>query len=100
MNPYRFLKNKKLERSEFFRPFGSGVTLCSGRIIGRHQILAFVAIALLRFDIDVVKPEDEVMGVHGKAFPRVDDAKPSLGVSTQAKGDDLIIKVSPRKQVA
>lgn len=100
MNPYRFLQNKKLERSEFFRPFGSGVTLCSGRIIGRHQILAFVALALLRFDIDVVKPSEEVMGVKGKPFPKVDDAKPSLGVSTQAKGDDLVIKVSRRKHLA
>lgn len=97
MNPYRFLKSKKLERSEFFRPFGSGITLCSGRIIGRHQILSFVALVLLRFDVSVVKPGEQVLGVEGKPFPRVDDAKPSLGVSTQVKGDDLILSLSPRK---
>jgi cytochrome P450 len=97
MNPYRFLKTKKLERSEFFRPFGSGITLCSGRIVGRQEALAFVAILLLRYDIRALKPGEKVLGVEGKPFPRVDETKPSLGVATQMKGDDLVLAVTPRK---
>jgi len=97
MDPYRFLKTKKLERSEFFRPFGSGITLCSGRIVGRQEALAFVAILLLRYDIRALKPGEKVLGVVGKPFPRVDETKPSLGVATQMKGDDLVLAVTPRK---
>lgn len=97
MNPYRFLKTKKLERSEFYRPFGSGVTLCSGRIVGRQEALAFVAILLLRYDIRALQPGEKLLGVEGKPFPRVDETKPSLGVATQMKGDDLVLAVTPRK---
>ena len=97
MKPDRFLRSKKLERSEFYRPFGSGVTLCSGRIVGRQEALAFVAILLLRYEIRALKPGEEVLGVVGKPFPRVDETKPSLGVATQVKGDDLVLAVTPRK---
>jgi cytochrome P450 len=96
MDPYRFMRNKKLERSGFYRPFGSGVTLCSGRIVGRQEALAFVAILLLRYDIRALKPGEKELGVVGTPFPRVDETKPSLGVATQMKGDDLVLAVSPR----
>ncbi len=97
MKPRRFLQSKKLDRSEFYRPFGSGVTLCSGRIVGRQEALAFVAILLLRYDIRALRVGEKVLGVEGTRFPRVDETKPSLGVATQVKGDDLVLAVTPRK---
>jgi len=99
MNPYRFLQSAKLERSTFYRPFGSGATLCSGRIVGRQEALAFVAILLLRYDVRALKPGEKVLGVVGTPFPRVDETKPSLGVATQMRGDDLVLTVSPRKGI-
>ncbi len=100
MKPRRFLEKKKLDRSEFYRPFGSGVTLCSGRIVGRQEALAFVAILLLRYEIRALRPGEKVLGVEGTRFPRVDETKPSLGVATQVKGDDLVLAVMPRKDGA
>jgi cytochrome P450 len=96
MNPRRFF-NPKLERSEYYRPFGSGHTFCPGRIIGRKIVLAFVALALLRYDIRPLKNGEKVLGVRGKPLPRVDDGSPSLGIATQIKGGDMILAVSARK---
>ncbi|KAK7983403.1 hypothetical protein PG989_010805 [Apiospora arundinis] len=90
-NPHRFLQNKKLTRQEFFRPFGGGVTLCSGRTVARYEVLTFVAFALWRYDIKVVGEGERVQGVYGKGFPRLDEAKPSLGVAKQCEGDDVIV---------
>jgi hypothetical protein len=42
----RFATDKSLERNGYFRPFGGGVTLCSGRILGKREVLTFVALAL------------------------------------------------------
>jgi cytochrome P450 len=97
MNPRRFF-NAKLERSEYYRPFGTGHTLCAGRIIGRKVVMAFVALALLRYDIRPLKKGEKVLGVRGKPLPRVDDGSPSLGVATRIKGGDTILAISERKQ--
>ncbi|KAF2837773.1 cytochrome P450 monooxygenase [Patellaria atrata CBS 101060] len=94
---YRFLKDKSLERSEDYRPFGGGVTLCSGRVVGRHETLAFIAFILWRYDIQLVNEGAEVLGVKGKPFPRLDHGKPSLGISKQVEGDDIILKIAERK---
>jgi cytochrome P450 len=96
MDPDRFLNDKSLERNGFYRPFGGGSTLCSGRFIARREVLAFVAIVFSRYDIRVVKQGEEVMGVKGKAFPRLDEGKPSLGISMQVPGDDVILHVVER----
>ncbi|KAK6829637.1 hypothetical protein PG987_010221 [Apiospora arundinis] len=90
-DPHRFLQNKRLTRQEFFRPFGGGVTLCSGRTVARYEVLTFVAFALWRYDIKVVGEGERVQGVYGKGFPRLDEAKPSLGVAKQCEGDDVIV---------
>lgn len=36
-----------------FRPFGGGTTICPGRFIARREILAFVALAIVRFDLSL-----------------------------------------------
>jgi hypothetical protein len=60
--------------------------------------MAFVALALLRYDIRPLKKGEKVLGVRGKPLPRVDDGRPSLGVATQIKGGDMILAISERKQ--
>lgn len=93
----RFLKDKTLERHEFYRPFGGGITSCRGRTIGKREVLTFVALALWRYDMQVVEPGQEALGIKGMPFPRVDTAKPSLGISKQVEGDDIIVKVTARR---
>lgn len=95
-NAYRFLESRNLERSEFFRPFGSGTTGCTGRTFGRYESLIFVATLLLRHNPTVVHKGESVLGVKGMDFPRVDDKTPSLGVANQVRNEDMIIVVSKK----
>ena len=93
----RFLKDKSLERHAYYQPFGGGITLCSGRVIGRREVLAFVALALWRYDMQPVKSGEEALGVKGMPFPILDEGKPSLGISKQVEGHDMVVKVTKRK---
>ena len=92
----RFAKDKSLERHPYYKPFGGGVTLCTGRFLGKREVLAFVALALWRYDFHVIQRGEEALGVKGMATPRLDEAKPSLGVSKQVEGDDMIVSVKQR----
>ena len=92
----RFMNDKSLARKSHFRTYGGGTSLCTGRFLGKREVLSFVAYALWRYEMTVVVPEEEVLGFRGKAFPRVDEAKPSLGVSKQIEGDDIIVKLTRR----
>ena len=97
--PERWLdktEKSRLERSGYFRPFGGGVTLCSGRFLARREVLIFITILLARYEIEAVKEGEEVLGVKGKPWPRIADYLPSLGISMQIPGDDLIVKVTDR----
>lgn len=91
----RFAKNQSLNRSDYYRPFGGGVTLCSGRIVGKREVLAFVALALWRYDMQIVKAGEEALGM---PFLMLDEGKPSLGNSKQVEGNDLIVKLTNRKR--
>ncbi|PYI05537.1 cytochrome P450 [Aspergillus sclerotiicarbonarius CBS 121057] len=93
---YRFHRDKSLLRKVEFRGFGGGITLCSGRTAGKHQVLAVAAMLLWRYDLEIVGPDQEVLGVRGKPFPRLDEAKPSLGPGRTREGDDMILKVTQR----
>lgn len=93
---YRFYRNKSLLRKVEFRGFGGGTTLCSGRVGGRHQVLAFLALLFWRYDLEVIGPDQEVLGVRGKGFPRLDEAKPSLGPGKPIDGDDQILRLTRR----
>ncbi|PQE28279.1 cytochrome P450 protein [Rutstroemia sp. NJR-2017a BBW] len=94
----RFLKNKALSRHEYYRPFGGGITMCSGKVLGKRETMAFVVLAIWKYDIEVLLPGQKVMGVEGRDFPRLDERKPSIGIAKQVEGDDMIVKVSPRKR--
>ncbi|OCL02126.1 cytochrome P450 [Glonium stellatum] len=91
-NPERFMRNKSLERSTSYRPFGGAGTYCPGRFLARREILLFVAVLLKRFDISLVEK-------NGKAprFPRLDDGLPTGGVIAPVFGDDVLLKVRPLK---
>ncbi len=84
----RFSKNKTLSRSSSFKPWGGGITLCSGRFLARRQVLTFAALALHQFDPALENPK--------QAFPRLDEKKATLGVMDPMVGDDVLVSLKPR----
>lgn len=92
INPARFIEQKGLDRHEYYRPFGGGITMCSGKTVGRYEVLSFVAWALWRFEFEVVPEGGRAFdGTEGRAVPSIDVRKPSLGISKQVEGDDLVV---------
>ena len=87
-HPERFLESEELAKSPSFKPFGGGVTYCSGRFIARREVLAFVALAISSYDLEIVRVEGGTEGV-----PRQDELKPTLGVINPMKEDNLIVRV-------
>ena len=87
-HPERFLDNEALGRSPNFKPFGGGVTYCSGRFIAKREVLYFVAQLLHKYDVGLADPN--------QGLPRLDEQKPSLGVLEPIKGDDTLITIKPK----
>ena len=100
-DPARFVKNKELSRSPNFKPFGGGQHLCPGRFLARRVIFAFVANVLSRYNIELgngvtgEKQDEKVTSL--PRFPRADESKPGAGTLAPVAGDDVIIRLSPRK---
>lgn len=90
-HPERFLENEELAKSPSYKPFGGGVTYCSGRFIARREVLAFVALVISRYDLEVLKDKGGIGGV-----PRYDEQKPTLGVVGPMKGNALMVTVKKR----
>ena len=91
-NSERFLKDKSLARNPSYRPFGGGQHLCPGRFLAKQSVFAFVALVLHRFDLALVKDKG-----CGDEFPRPDETKPGLGSLPPLKGDDVVVRLSPRE---
>ena len=87
-DPASFLDNKELARSPCFRPFGSGVTYCSGRLLTRREVLALVAVVVACYELEL---EDGVGGV-----PAMDRTKPTLGVMDAVGGEGLRVRIRER----
>ena len=87
-HPERFLQDQDLARSPYFKPFGGGITYCSGRFIAKREVFAFVAFVLHRYDIELENP--------GQALPRLDERKPTLGVIGPIQGDDTRVLLEKR----
>ena len=85
----RFLQQKELSKSPSYRPFGGGITYCSGRIVARWEVLTFVAMALHQFEMKVVPGPRKDMA----AFPSMDEKTPTLGVMPPAAGEDVYIEI-------
>lgn len=91
---YRFLKNKGLQRSTSWRPYGGGSTYCPGRFISRREVYMFVALALSRFDMRLVEDPRK----SGKQrFPRMDDSVPTGGVVLPVSGDEVLVVLQNAK---
>ena len=91
-HPERFLDKEDLTKCTSFKPFGGGVTYCSGRFIARREVLAFVALVISSYDLVIAKEGGGKGGV-----PQQDEHKPTLGVVGPVRGDDLIVRVEKRK---
>ena len=84
-DPFRFLNDPHLHRSNSFRPFGGGKTLCPGRHLSKWIVLSFVAIVFRRYDVRLAKPQP---------FPRYHESKPAIGIISGC--DDLILDLKER----
>ena len=87
-NHKRFLEKPDLSRSPCFKPFGGGSTYCSGRFIAKREVLAFVALALHRYNFIPEMPDQR--------FPRMDQTKPTLGIMDPVAQDHITFVISPR----
>ena len=93
-NAERFLINKELNKHGAFRPFGGGTTYCPGRHVARREVLAFVAMAIREFDIDLARDDQ---GKNHQKSPVCDVKKPSLGVLPPLVGDDVQVVIRKRQ---
>ncbi|KAF7511886.1 hypothetical protein GJ744_003119 [Endocarpon pusillum] len=85
--PERFIRSKNLTHSSSYRPFGGGTSYCPGRLLARQEVSVFIALALARFDVEIV-------GERG--VPVVDKGLPAGGVMSPKPGEDLLLRLSPR----
>ncbi|KAM7224040.1 cholesterol 7-alpha-monooxygenase [Rhypophila decipiens] len=99
-NPGRFLpgtdekkKNGNGVHPAAFRAFGGGKTLCPGRHFATNEILAFVAILVLRFDLEPVDRRDAATGGMIRV-PEKDDGV--LPVHILEPRGDVFVRVFPR----
>lgn len=83
-DPERFFKDKSLTNSASFRPFGGGVNYCPGRFLAQQEMLAFVALALHRFDIALSRERSQ-------SFPELDTTTPALGINGAQRDADVLI---------
>lgn len=93
-DPYRFLKNQKLQRSLGWRPYGGGSTYCPGRFISRREVSMFIALTLSRFDL--VLAETGPRGARQR-LPRFNDSVPTAGVVLPLPGDEVLVVLQNAK---
>lgn len=59
--PERFVVHKvggpDVSEIKTFRPYGGGSTMCKGRILAEKEVLSFVAVMLICWDIEPVSAE-------------------------------------------
>ncbi|KAM0161258.1 hypothetical protein ACHAPG_002461 [Botrytis cinerea] len=88
-DPERFLKDKSLLRSQNFRPFGGGHTLCPGRFIAKKSIYAILALLFSRYDVTLDTD------AANQKFPRIDDATAGIGTLAPMPGEDVKLVIKP-----
>ncbi|ROT37825.1 cytochrome P450 [Sodiomyces alkalinus F11] len=87
-HPDRFLEDPALRRHPCLRPFGGGASMCPGRNLAKQATLAFVAMAVRRFEMVVEPP--------GQPFPEAAEGKPSIGLVDVQEGYDLKVRLRAR----
>ncbi|KAI9783034.1 MAG: hypothetical protein M1816_001611 [Peltula sp. TS41687] len=86
----RFLKNRNLQRTRGYAPFGGGHTYCPGRLFAQREVYLLIAMTLYRFDL-ALEPQQ---GTGGLRVPAVDIDRPSAAAMGPAT--DLLVGVKPR----
>ncbi|KAJ2992203.1 hypothetical protein NUW58_g2242 [Xylaria curta] len=79
-----------LTRGASWRPFGGGKTMCPGHFIAKRETLMFVAMVLQRFDL-------ETPPCQAQAILEPDLGKPVLGLADCKVGQELLLRLTPRK---
>lgn len=87
-SPERFIKDKSLARNPNFRPFGSGHSLCPGRILARKSIYTIVTVLFHRYDVSLDTDSDD------SRFPSLDDTKLGLGTMPPMPGADIKLVIT------
>ena len=93
----RFVKKANLAKGASFRPFGGGVTYCSGRLVAQREVMAFVALALVRFNVELVLEEADGVPRSPTGMPEADEKKTTLGMLPPKQGPEVVVRVSLRK---
>ncbi|EED20399.1 cytochrome P450, putative [Talaromyces stipitatus ATCC 10500] len=88
--PNRFLRSPYLAKVANYRPFGGGISHCSGQHLAFVEMAMVVACLLDRFDMQIVP------GVEETAFPQPFKAAPLLGIMHVREGDDKLVMLVPR----
>ncbi|KAF1994747.1 cytochrome P450 [Amniculicola lignicola CBS 123094] len=86
----RFLDDPKLAKNPSYRPFGGGKSYCPGRFLAKQELLQVLAYLLTRFEVEIAPGA-------GDKFPRMDELKPGIGIVGPVQGDDLVVRIRPRK---
>ncbi|UKZ50161.1 hypothetical protein TrVGV298_004417 [Trichoderma virens] len=86
----RFLEKAALTKTNNWRPFGGGNTMCPGRHMAKRAVLLFVAMLLQRFDI-------EMDGF--QPIPTAEEGKPIIGIMSIKEGSDLRVRLTTRKKM-
>lgn len=87
LDPSRFVRNPKLQRSTSWKPYGGGVSLCPGQFVARRVTCLFVTLVLRRFDIGLPFPQ---------SFPQAKDKSPDLGIFVPET--DLFLNLKKRPE--
>ncbi|KAI1266398.1 putative cytochrome p450 [Xylariaceae sp. FL1019] len=78
----------KLTKGPSWRPFGGGKTMCPGHHIAKRETMAFVAMVLRRFDVELIDSSSVL---------EPDLCRPVLGLADRKLGQDVMVRISQRK---
>ncbi|KAM7214823.1 Cytochrome P450 [Rhypophila decipiens] len=102
VDPHRFVTPSNKEHAAHAPEslaLGTSLAQNSAKTTGKSAVLGFAAFVLWRFDLEVV-PEGQMAKdgrTVGMGVPRIALKMPSLGVSRQVDGDDVIVEVRNRQ---
>ena len=110
--PERFTADKvrgeQLTRSDNWRPFGGGKTMCPGRYVAKRAVLLFIAMVLREYDLEAVGTRLEIQKGGGEkkrkegekfGVPEAEEGKPVLGIMSFKDDDDLLVRITRRRRV-
>lgn len=95
------MENKALSLSSSFKPFEGGQNLRPGCFLARQVIFPFVALVRSRYDFRlgsrINREKQNEKATSFPRFPRADESKSRLGMLPPIMGEEVIIRLSPRK---